>query len=184
MQGTAVKLVAQSLGDAVRDKAVAILALALTSPSELTPPEAALAVEAAVFAHFAEQGVPALRSVSFPPCPVAIAPVAQPSVLGLTSVLFLLILLQLLPVQPWLSVCAFPAFLDACAHFAKPNLPGLRSVLSCLPDCKCSCSQARCAWLDVCAVLLAFVATCRVARIVSSHSVSTQLPPNVIVGDK
>ena len=58
-------LVAESLGDAVRDKAVAVLALALTSPSELTPQEAALAVEAAVFAHFAEQGQPALRS-AFP----------------------------------------------------------------------------------------------------------------------
>ena len=53
---------AESLGDAVRDKAVAILALALTSPSELTPQEAAVAVEAAVFAHFAEQGKPASRS--------------------------------------------------------------------------------------------------------------------------
>lgn len=35
MQGTAVGLVAQSLGDAVRDKAVAVLALALTSPSDM-----------------------------------------------------------------------------------------------------------------------------------------------------
>lgn len=53
---------AESLGDAVRDKAVAILALALTSPTELTPQEAALAVEAAVFANFAEHGKPASRS--------------------------------------------------------------------------------------------------------------------------
>ena len=59
-------LVAQSLGDAVRDKAVAILALALTSPSELTPQEAAVAVEAAVFAHFAEEGKPASRSALCP----------------------------------------------------------------------------------------------------------------------
>lgn len=63
MQANAEGLVAESLGDAVRDKAVAILALALTSPSELTPTEAAQALEAAVFAHFAEAGAPGLRSV-------------------------------------------------------------------------------------------------------------------------
>lgn len=60
-QGGFEGLVAQSLEDAVRDKAVAILALALSSPSELTPQEVAVAVEAAVFAHFAEEGKPASR---------------------------------------------------------------------------------------------------------------------------
>ncbi len=54
-----------SLGDAVRDKAVAILGLALTCPSDLTPQEAAIAVEEAVFAQFAEQGVPGMRSVEY-----------------------------------------------------------------------------------------------------------------------
>ena len=49
--------------NAVRDKAVAILGLALISPSELTPHEAAVAVEAAVFDKFAEHGVAGIRSV-------------------------------------------------------------------------------------------------------------------------
>lgn len=53
----------QYLGDPVRDKAVAILGLALTSPRDLTPQEAALAVEAAVFALFAEHGVAGMRCV-------------------------------------------------------------------------------------------------------------------------
>lgn len=62
MSATA-KTAVQYLGDPVRDKAVAILGLALTSPRDLTPQEAALAVEAAVFALFAEHGVAGMRFV-------------------------------------------------------------------------------------------------------------------------
>ncbi|KAL0044400.1 hypothetical protein WJX82_004103 [Trebouxia sp. C0006] len=51
----------QPRGDSVRGKAVAILGLALTSPTDLTPHEAAVALEAAVFAHFAEHGEPGMR---------------------------------------------------------------------------------------------------------------------------
>ena len=58
----------QPHGDSVRGKAVAILGLALTSPTDLTPHEAAVALEAAVFAHFAEHGEPGMRSVTLPPC--------------------------------------------------------------------------------------------------------------------
>jgi len=58
----------QPHGDSVRGKAVAILGLALTSPTDLTPQEAAVALEAAVFAHFAEHGEPGMRSVTLPPC--------------------------------------------------------------------------------------------------------------------
>ncbi len=54
----------QPHGDSIRGKAVAILGLALTSPSDLTPQEAAVALEAAVFAHFAEHGEPGMRSVT------------------------------------------------------------------------------------------------------------------------
>ena len=54
----------QPHGDSVRGKAVAILGLALTSPTDLTPQEVAVAVEAAVFAHFAEHGEPGMRSVT------------------------------------------------------------------------------------------------------------------------
>ncbi|KAL0035447.1 hypothetical protein WJX77_006587 [Trebouxia sp. C0004] len=51
----------QPHGDSVRGKAVAILGLALTSPTDLTPQEAAVALEAAVFAQFAEHGEPGMR---------------------------------------------------------------------------------------------------------------------------
>ena len=54
----------QSLGDVVRDKAVAILGLALTSPSDLSPHEAAVALEAAVFAAFSEHGYAGMRFVN------------------------------------------------------------------------------------------------------------------------
>ncbi len=54
----------QPHGDSVRGKAIAILGLALTSPTDLTPQEAAVALEAAVFAHFAEHGVPGMRSAT------------------------------------------------------------------------------------------------------------------------
>ena len=101
-----VGLVAESIGDAVRDKAVAVLALALTSPSELTPQEAALAVEAAVFAHFAEQGKPALRSA----CPVAVA-----HMLFLYSNTSLLALLQLpCSVLPQESTCCLETGSAGC----------------------------------------------------------------------
>ena len=58
----------QLQGDSVRGKAVAILGLALTSPTDLTPQEAAVALEAAVFAHFAEHGEPGMRSVTLAHC--------------------------------------------------------------------------------------------------------------------
>jgi len=58
----------QPHGDSVRGKAVAILGLALTSPTDLTPQEAAVALEAAVFAHFAEHGEPGMRSVTLAHC--------------------------------------------------------------------------------------------------------------------
>ena len=51
----------QTPAQTVRQKAVAILELAFTSPCDLTPLEAAVAVEQAVFAQFAEQGVPGMR---------------------------------------------------------------------------------------------------------------------------
>ena len=54
----------QPHGDSVRGKAVAILRLALTSPTDLTPQEAAVALEPAVFARFAEHGEPGMRSVT------------------------------------------------------------------------------------------------------------------------
>ena len=59
-------MIGRSLGDAVRDKALAILGLALTSPVELTPQEAAVALEEAVFIQFSEQGAAGMRSVKLP----------------------------------------------------------------------------------------------------------------------
>lgn len=58
----------QPHGDSVRGKAVAILGLALTSPTDLNPQEVAVALEAAVFAHFAEHGVSGMRSVTLAHC--------------------------------------------------------------------------------------------------------------------
>ena len=61
---SATGMAGQPHGDSVRGKAVAILGLALISPTDLTPQGAAVALEAAVFAHFAEHGEPGMRSVT------------------------------------------------------------------------------------------------------------------------